>query len=186
MSVNYRLYPEAKYPDFFIDAANAVAYVMNYLSENNINGKVYISGQSAGAYIAMMLCFNKAYLENVNIKVTDIDGWIIEAGQPTTHFNVLLEEGLDTQLQRIDEKAPLYYVDGSTKFKNLLLITYTNDIACREAQTLLTYHTILNYNPNAKVEMRVYEGNHCINSTTAYRGYYIHSKIILDYVNSNK
>lgn len=186
VSVNYRLYPEAKYPDFFIDAANAVAYVINYLKENNIKGKIYISGQSAGAYIAMMLCFNKTYLNNVNIDVTDIEGWIIEAGQPTTHFNVLVEDGLDSQLQRIDEKAPLYYIDGTTKFKKLLLITYTNDIACREAQTLLTYQTILNYNPNAKVEMRTYEGNHCINSTTAYRDNYIHADIIIDYINKNK
>lgn len=186
VSVNYRLYPEGKYPDFFIDAANAIKYVFDYLKENNVNGKIIISGQSAGAYIAMMLCFNKEYLENVGLKPTDINGWIIEAGQPTTHFNVLVEDGLDSQLQRIDEKAPLYYINSTTKFKNLLLITYTNDIACRQAQTLLTYQTILNYNANAKVEMRTYEGNHCINSTTAYRNNYIHADIIIDYVNKIK
>lgn len=186
ISVNYRLYPTCAYPDFLVDAANAIKYVKDYLEEHNIKGKVYVSGQSAGAYIGLMLCFNQTFLNNVGLNVTDIDGWIMEAGQPTTHFNVLGADGLDTQLQRIDEKAPLYYINGSTKFKKLLLITYTNDIACRPAQTWLTYQTILNYNPNAKVEMRMYEGNHCVNSTTAYRGFYIHAQILLDYVNSNK
>ncbi len=186
VSVNYRMYPTYAYPDFMVDAATAIKYVKDYLEEHQINGKVYVSGQSAGAYIGLMLCFNPEFLNNVGLKVTDIDGWIMEAGQPTTHFNVLGADGLDTQLQRVDERAPLYYINGSTKFKNLLLITYTNDIACRPAQTWLTYQTILNYNPNAKVEMRMYEGNHCINSTTAYRGFYIHAQILLDYVNSNK
>lgn len=183
VSANYRMYPVNKYPDFFEDGAAAVKYVKDYMSENNINGKLYVSGQSAGAYIAMMLCFNPQYLQNVGMKVTDVDGWIIEAGQPTTHFNVLGADGLDTQLQRIDEKAPLYYVNNQTRFKNLLLITYTNDIACRESQTRLTYDTIKNFNPNAKVELRVYEGNHCINSTTPYRGFYIHAQIMIDFIN---
>ena len=186
VSANYRLYPAASYPDFFVDAANAIKYVYDYMKENNISGKLYVSGQSAGAYIAMMLCLNKQYLEDVGMSVMDVDGWLIDAGQPTTHFQVLVEDGLDSQLQRIDEKAPMYYVTSATKFKKLLLITYTNDMACRLAQTTLLRDAIKNYNPNAKVELRIYEGNHCVNSTTAYRNFIIHAKILLDYVNNNK
>lgn len=184
VSVNYRLYPEAKYPDFFVDGANAIKYVIDYLDANNINGKVHISGQSAGAYLSMMLCFNNAYLESVGLSVTDIDGWIIEAGQPTTHFNVLGEKGEDTQLQRVDEAAPLYYVNNETKFNDMLLITYTNDIALRLEQNTLLYKTILNYNAAASIDFRIYEGEHCENSLTAYRNHYVHADIMIDYVKS--
>ena len=33
-----------------------------------------------------------------------------DAGQPTTHFNVLNEAGLDKRRVIVDEKAPLFYV----------------------------------------------------------------------------
>ena len=184
VSVNYRMYnaPTTQYGDFFVDGATAIKYIYDNIQSMGGNGKVYVSGQSAGAYIAMMLVFNKSYLENVGMKVTDVAGWLIESGQPTTHFEVLAQQGLNSQLQRVDEQAPMYYVDGSTRFNNMLLMAYTDDMACRLAQTTLLYKTILNFNPNAPVEFRTLYGQHCVNSTTAYRGKYPYADIVLDYL----
>ena len=61
-SANYRMYPEAKYPEFIEDAAQAVAWVKQHIAEYGGNDKIYVGGSSAGGYISMMLCFDKKYL----------------------------------------------------------------------------------------------------------------------------
>lgn len=182
VSINYSLYPNASFPEYINDAAKAIKYVYSYLITNNILKRIFISGQSAGAYIGMMLCFNTVFLQNVGINPLDISGWILESGQPSTHFNILKYTGLDSNRQIIDDKAPLFYINQNTKFSNLLLIAYTNDIPCRKEQLELTYKAILNYNPNAKVNYRLYEGNHCCNSTLVYRNNCPYSKILIDYI----
>lgn len=184
ISVNYRMYPNAKTPDFFVDAAKSIKYVFNFFEENKINSKIYVSGQSAGAYIAMMLCFNETYLKNVGLEIANINGWIIESGQPTTHFNVLKEMGFDAKLQRIDEYAPLYYVNNKTTFERMLLISYTEDIPLRLEQNEYLYKTILHYNPDANIIFKVYNGVHCLNSIKAVDGEFKHASIMIDFINN--
>ena len=41
----------------------------------------------------------------------DIAGYLHDTPQPTTHFNILRERGIDTKAIRVDEAAPLYYID---------------------------------------------------------------------------
>ncbi len=182
VSIDYRLYPNATFPEYIIDATKAIKYVYDYLLTNNFLKRIFVSGQSAGAYIGMMLCFNDTFLKNVGINPLDISGWILESGQPTTHFNILKYEGIDSNRQIIDNKAPLFYINQNTKFSNLLLIAYTKDIPCRKEQLELTYKAILNYNPTAKVSYQLYEGNHCCNSTLVYRNHCPYSKILIDYI----
>ncbi|WP_413693877.1 alpha/beta hydrolase [Psychromonas sp. KJ10-2] len=60
---NYRLYPKVKYPAFIKDGAKAVAWVNQHI--NKFGGdaeQLFITGHSAGAYIAAMLAFNDQYL----------------------------------------------------------------------------------------------------------------------------
>ena len=110
VSANYRMYPEAKYPDFLVDAADAVAWVFkNIKNYGKIKG-IYVGGSSAGGYISQMLCFDKAWLSKHGINPTDVAGFIHDAGQPTCHFNVLRERGIDSRRVIIDESAPLYHV----------------------------------------------------------------------------
>ncbi|MBQ1207561.1 MAG: alpha/beta hydrolase [Lachnospiraceae bacterium] len=89
VSVEYRMYPDAKYPDFIEDAAASVAYVIKHIGEYGGNGKIYVSGASAGAYLTMMLCMDHRFLEAVGVKQEQIGGYISDSAQQFNHFNVM-------------------------------------------------------------------------------------------------
>ena len=162
VSVNYSLYPDTKFPSYLIEAAKAVKYICDYLKIKH----PYISGTSAGAYIAMMLCFNKEYLLNEGIDPLDIKGWIFESGQPTSHFNIMsIEKGVDPYLQRIDEMAPLFYVNKETKLSTALFILYTNDLPNRYEQNKLLISSVRYYDKDAVLDELLLKGNHCEGSS---------------------
>ena len=166
ISVNYRMYPQAKFPQYLEDAAQAIAWVKTHIQEHGGNGEVYVSGQSAGAWIAMMLCLNKAYLEAVETSPLAIKGWIIDSAQMTSHFNVLkYETGCNPSLQRIDEYAPLYYVDENTRFTKMLIIFYEKDMPCRPEQNMLLIAALKNFNGSADIEYAQLSGGHCHGSS---------------------
>ena len=157
-AANYSLLTEKKFPACVKDAAQAVRYV-----KENIKTKgILVMGQSAGAYLTLMLCLNKNYLKEVGIDHKDIIGWISDAGQPTTHFNILkIEQGLDPLMQRIDEAAPLYFVNKETNFSHLLLMTYEDDLPNRLEQNKLLLSSIKTFNKEADVELKILKGEHC-------------------------
>ena len=66
-TANYSLLPENRFPSFLLDAAKAVKYAKDHIGEYGKSKGIIISGQSAGAYITLMLCFNKEYLNSVGI-----------------------------------------------------------------------------------------------------------------------
>ena len=180
-TVNYRMYPNYQYPDFLNDAAKAIKYIIEKY-QKRIN-KIIISGQSAGAYIGMMLCFNKEYLLKQYVDTNDIAGWLIESGQPTTHFTILEKDNLHPSLVRIDERSPFYYVNENVNFKDVELITYTKDIELRKEQMILLYKTIKCLNSNLNVSLRILEGEHCINSVIGYRNHYPYADLLIEYLN---
>ena len=161
-SVEYRLYPEAKFPDYLVDSAKATAFVKKYVQTCGGNGEIIISGQSAGAWLSLMLCLNREYLANEGVDADEIKGWFIDSSQTTSHFNVLKQEkGAHKYTQRIDEYAPLYYVNENTRFSRMFLVLYDQDIACRYEQNMLFYKVIKSFNPDADIEYRLISGKHC-------------------------
>lgn len=161
-SVEYRKYPNAKFPDFLIDAAKATAFVKAFVKDYGGNGEIIIAGQSAGAWMSLMLCLNKSYLAKEGIDSEEIKGWFIDSAQPTSHFNVLVQEtGAHKRTQRIDERAPLYFLNKDSKFSKMMLILYDNDVVCRYEQNQLFYKAVLAFNPEAKIEYRLINGKHC-------------------------
>lgn len=158
VSVNYRMFPSAKFPEFIEDAALSVKYVKENISGN---GKIFITGHSAGAYLSLMLCLNKKYLLANGLNGEDITGYFIDSAQTTTHYNVLKFRGEDSRLERIDEGAPLFFVDENTKFNSMALVFYNDDMPSRYEQNMLFYKTILKFNPNADITYKVLEGKHC-------------------------
>lgn len=64
VTANYRLYPDAVYPEFIRDAAAAVAWTKKHIAEYGGNDRIYVGGNSAGAYLSMMLCFDSRWLTN--------------------------------------------------------------------------------------------------------------------------
>ena len=71
------------------------------------------------------------------------------------------ERGLNPLLQRIDEAAPLYFVNQDTNFSHLLLITYENDLPNRLEQNQLLLKTIKTFNKDIDVELKILQGEHC-------------------------
>ncbi len=180
-TANYSLLTEKKFPECVKDAARAVKYV-----KDNIKSKgILVMGQSAGAYLTLMLCLNKEYLKEVSIDNKDIVAWISDAGQPTTHFNILkYERGLDPLLQRVDEAAPLYYVNKDTYFSHLLLMTYEYDLPNRLEQNKLLMSSIKTFNKDLDVELKILKGEHCHGSGTLDEdGEYEVVKVVKEWMN---
>lgn len=145
VSANYRMYPNAVYPEFIEDGAATVAWAKENIKKyGNVNG-FYVGGSSAGAYISLMLCFNRKYLAKYSITNKTIDGYYHNAGQPTVHFNVLKELGLDERRIVVDEKAPLYYVDDKETYPYMEIAISDNDIENRYEQTMLLISTLKHF-----------------------------------------
>jgi acetyl esterase/lipase len=79
---DYRVYPEAYYPDFLEDAALAVRWVKENVSRfGGDPDKIFLKGHSAGAHIAAMLALDGRWLEQVGlVPGRDIAGLIGIAG----------------------------------------------------------------------------------------------------------
>ena len=133
-SAEYRMYPEAKYPDFIEDAAEAVAYTKRELLPLAKCERLIVCGTSAGGYLTMMLCFDEEWLGRHGLDASDVDAFIHDAGQPTTHFNVLKERGEDPASVVIDEAAPIYHVKRRD-YPPMQFIVSDNDIPGRLEQT---------------------------------------------------
>lgn len=166
VSVNYRMYPQAKFPEFILDTAKAIDYVIRYNKHNSLFSNIFIGGSSAGAYLTMMTYFDNQYLTKYGINKYMIKGWVFDAGQPTVHFNVLRERGIDNRLIRIDEAAPIYFVNqdvNKDEQQDLMFIVSEHDIDGRLEQTNLLLNTMKQFNYDmSKVEYRFMKGyTHC-------------------------
>ena len=162
VNVDYSLYPNTKFPSYLKEGAQALKYVFKRF----INKDIYVSGTSAGAYLSMMLCFNKQFLLDEGINPLMVKGWIFESGQPTSHFNIMnIEKGLDPMLQRIDEMAPLYYVDKTVDISPALFILYDNDLPNRYAQNQLLISSVLTFNNTLELDQILLKGSHCAGSS---------------------
>ena len=161
VSVEYRLYPDARYPEFIEDAANAVAYCLRRLPELGCTGRVFVFGESAGAYLTMMLCMNPQFLADAGVEQSRIAGFISDSAQQFCHFNVLREMGLDGRLERVNERAPIYYVREGLSLRPLLLMYYEDDMKCRPEETRLMYANLRVLVPDAHIEIEELPGGHC-------------------------
>jgi len=160
-TVDYRMYPRAKFPEFIEDAADSVAWLKEHIGTYGICKRIFVGGSSAGGYLSMMLCFDGRYLARVGLVPTDIDAYIHNAGQPTAHFNVLKEFGVDSKRVIVDERAPLYFVGTAETYSPMLFLVSDHDMACRYEQTMLMVKTLQHFGHGDRVSLRVMEGKHC-------------------------
>lgn len=122
IGVNYRLYPKVKAPVYIEDAAAAVAWVFNNITESGGDSTlIFLSGHSAGGYLAMMVGLDKKYLAKYEIDANRIAGLIPLSGHTITHFTVREERGIDGKQPIIDSLAALFHVRADAS--PLLLIT---------------------------------------------------------------
>ena len=161
VSANYRMYPAAHYPDFIEDAAAAIDWAFRHIGEYGQCQGVYVGGSSAGGYLSMMLCFDSRYLAKYGLE-NKIAGYIHDAGQPTTHFNVLRERGIDSRRLIVDEAAPIYHVGVNESYPPMIFLVSDDDMKNRLEQTELVISTLKHFEyDQSKIEMRIMHGKHC-------------------------
>lgn len=108
VSVNYRLFPQCKCPDYIDDAAMAVAWTFENIEKYGGNkDQIYVSGHSAGGYLTLMVTLAKEYMEKYGADADKIAKAYPVSGQTVTHYTIRKERGLPDGLPVIDEYAPM-------------------------------------------------------------------------------
>lgn len=164
VSADYRMYPSARYPDFIYDAAAAVAWVVKNIAKYSSDPvKVFVGGNSAGAYLSMMLCLDSKYYAAHELLENSIAGYIFNGGQPTAHFNVLRERGLDSRRVIIDETAPLYHIGLQKALPPIQIYVAEHDMENRIEQNQLLLSTLRHFKYDmSKIEYYVIpNATHC-------------------------
>ena len=161
VTANYRMYPAAKFPEFVEDAAECCDWVVKNIKKYTNAERIFVGGSSAGGYLSMLLCFVERYLGKYGLSPLDFAGFIHNAGQPTAHFNVLKERGIDSRRLIVDETAPLYFIGTSEKYPPMLFIVGDKDMPNRYEQTLLTVSTLKHFGHTENIKLIVLHGTHC-------------------------
>ena len=127
VSVNYRLSPEVKAPDYLNDVSAAIAWVFNNIeSFGGDTEKIFIAGHSAGGYLTSMIGLDKKWLNYHGIDINRVAGLISLSGQTVTHTTIREEKGLSKDKIIVDEFAPLNHTRKDAP--PLLLITGDRNI----------------------------------------------------------
>ena len=186
VSANYRMYPDAKYPDFVEDAASVVHWVSEHIGEYGKCEGMIVGGSSAGGYLSMMLCFDPRWLEPYGELKVPIVGYFHNAGQPTCHFNVLRERGLSQKRSIIDDSAPLFHIGTSESYPPMHFVVSDQDIECRYEQTMLVLATLRHFGyDESKFGYTLVHGKHCAhNKETDENGDNIFGKMVFEFIKS--
>lgn len=191
ISPNYRMYPDFGYPAYLEDAAAAVACALKCVKDYANYGQVWIGGISAGGYISMMLHFAKDFLKNCGVDESMVHGYIFDAGQPTTHFNVLRERGMDTAAIRVDEAAPIYYLTEQYKAnldQKFWVICAENDFIGRPEQNQMLIKAMIAHGCEEKqIDYKVMKGfTHAqYVGMSDKNGHYPYAAMIGEYITKN-
>jgi acetyl esterase/lipase len=153
---DYRLVPEARFPDFVDDAALAVAWVAaNAERHGGDPARIFVMGHSAGAYNAIMTALDKRFLARAGAPPDAIKGAIGLSGPYdflplrgrilTAAFGGF-EPAAETQPTRFtrEDAPPLLLVHGAAD----------NLVSPREAQVLAD----ATRTAGGRAELRVYPG----------------------------
>ena len=158
VSIDYRLYPVAKWPDYLVDSAKAIKWVFDNKEKYGL-GNISFGGSSAGGYIAQLLYFDGEFLKNEGVNKDDIVGWMLDAGQPTSHYSYLKHDlKMDPRRVYIDKAAPLYYLTEeyteSEKEPYITIACSDHDMVNRREQLIVMETAMLHFGfPKEKLKL---------------------------------
>lgn len=122
VAADYRLHPRVNAPAYIEDAAAAIAWTLDNIERfGGDPDQVFVTGASAGGYLAMMTTLDKRWLGAHGHDANRVAGIVSFSGQCITHFTVRKELGVPGLQPFINELAPLTHVRGDAP--PLLLIT---------------------------------------------------------------
>jgi len=106
---NYRLYPDAVYPQMLEDSAKAVAHVAKQFPDRPL----VIMGHSAGAYNALMVSLDKTYLSAEGVSICERISGVVSLAAPTGVYELKAEPLITIFPDRFQKNdAPLAYVNA--------------------------------------------------------------------------
>jgi len=123
---DYRVYPDVRYPAFVEDSADALAFLRKTVPAHGGDpNRIFLAGHSAGAYNAMMLVCDPAYLERVGGDLSWVRGLIGISGP--YDFLPLKDPALIDIFggDRREDTQPISYV--SKQYPPMLLVTGAKD-----------------------------------------------------------
>ena len=135
VTVDYRLSPMAECPSYIEDAAASVAWTLDHIAEHGGDpGRVYLSGHSAGGYLAAMVGLDPNYLDAFGHAPDELAGLLPISGQMVTHSTIRAEAGIPEDRPVIDEFAPCYHVRPDAP--PMLAIAGSEDLPARAEENV--------------------------------------------------
>lgn len=109
---DYSLYPQARYPAFLEDAAQALRWTRDNAERFNIDpARIFLMGHSAGGHIAAMLAFDRRWLAAAGLDpARDVAGMIGLAGAYDFSIDTDLLRGVFGAPANAAATQPLTYV----------------------------------------------------------------------------
>lgn len=99
VSIGYRLSPKYKYPCQIEDVCAGYKAAVEFLIANGVDiGRIVVSGPSAGAHLASILCYSKGMQEEFCVDVSNVIGFIgvggpyIFSGKQSLSVRMLLNQ----------------------------------------------------------------------------------------------
>ena len=185
-AADYRKYPCAAYPDFVRDAAAAVHWISCHIGAYGTCKRLFVGGSSAGAYLSMMLCFDTRWYGECGEFSIPVVGYFHDAGQPTAHFNVLRERGIDSRRVIVDDTAPLYHISDAQAYPPMMLVVADDDMPSRFEQIQLVRAALRHFGyDESKLTYRLMHGKHCsYNTRVDELGDSVLGKMVFEWVTS--
>lgn len=125
VNVNYRLFPNVKYPTFIKDVARAFDWtVENIHKYGGDPDSIFVAGHSAGAHLAALLATNEKYLKDHRKSQDDIRGVIAISGVYNIHKGIVPKifpanvRADASPTRNVDRRTPpflLFYADNDMK-----------------------------------------------------------------------
>lgn len=146
VSVNYRLSPKATCPAYLDDAAMAVAWTFDNIEKyGGCKDQIYVSGHSAGGYLALMMGLAKEYGEKYGFDPDKIAKLYPVSGQTVTHSQIRKERGLPDGIPVVEEYAPIFH--AAKGGAPMILITGDRDLemAARYEENALLQSLLKNF-----------------------------------------